>query len=277
MIKDGRSGRQCSDRNNISFPSLAWRVSGGDNTVMASARTYIGIDGCRAGWFCVILDDGGGWSFCVAPDAHAVGKLAVAADSMLIDIPIGLPDSGPDGRLCDREARQLLGRGRASSVFSAPARRTLAAVSYPNALELNRQATGRGLSKQAWNIVPKIREIDTLLCDNRELRGVLRECHPELCFRALNGNRAMQYNKKKVNGQQERLAVLERYFPQCRALFEQVCGAFLRRQVARDDSIDAMVCAVTAKYGYGGYQSVPASPARDGQGLPMEIVYCTPE
>ena len=264
-------------RNIISFPSLAWRVSGGDNTVMASARTYIGTDGCRAGWFCVILDDGGGWSFCVAPDARAVGELAVAAASMLIDIPIGLPDAGPDGRLCDRQARQLLGRGRASSVFSAPARGTLAATSYPDALELNRQATGSGLSRQAWNIVPKIREIDTLLCDNRELRGVLRECHPELCFRALNGNRAMQYNKKKVNGQQERLAVLERCFPHCHALFEQVCGAFLRRQVARDDILDAMVCAVTAKYGYGRYQTVPASPARDRQGLPMEIVYCTPE
>ena len=47
------------------------------------------------------------------------------ADSVLIDIPIGLSDSGPGGRLCDREARQLLGCGRVSSVFSAPARRTL--------------------------------------------------------------------------------------------------------------------------------------------------------
>jgi predicted RNase H-like nuclease len=258
------------------FSPLVWRVNGGDNTAMASPRTFIGIDGCRAGWFCVVLDERTNWSCRLAPDARAVGELAIEADSVLIDIPIGLPDSGSDGRLCDREARQLLGRGRASSVFSAPARRTLAAVSYPDALELNRQATGRGLSLQAWGIVPKIREIDTLLCDNRALRGVLRECHPELCFRALNGKQAMQYNKKKVNGQQERLAVLEHYFPQCHALFEQVCGEFLRRQVARDDIIDAMVCAVTAKSGYGGYRTAPVSPTRDGQGLPMEIVYCKP-
>jgi predicted RNase H-like nuclease len=189
---------------------------------MDPAVTFIGIDGCRAGWFCVILDEGDAWSCRLAPDAHAVAELAMEADSVLIDIPIGLSDSGPDGRLCDREARQLLGRGRASSVFSAPARRTLAAASYPDALVLNRQATGRGLSKQAWNIVPKIREIDTLLCGNRALRGVLRESHPELCFRALNGKQAMQYNKKKEEGQQQRLAVLEHYFPQCRTLFE--CG-----------------------------------------------------
>lgn len=243
---------------------------------MAPSRAFIGIDGCRAGWCCVILDAANGWSCRVVPDARAVGELAQGAASVLIDIPIGLHDSGPDGRLCDREARRLLGRGRASSVFSAPARHTLAAASYLNALELNRQATGRGLSKQAWNIVPKIRDIDTLLCDTRALRGVLRECHPELCFRALNGRRAMQHNKKTADGQLERLAVLERYFPSCHALFEQACTRFLRRQVARDDIIDAMVCALTAKYGYGDYRTVPASPARDGQGLPMEMVYCLP-
>jgi predicted RNase H-like nuclease len=243
---------------------------------MASARTFIGIDGCRAGWFCVLLDAGDNWSCRLAPDAHAVGELSIEADSVMIDIPIGLPAAGSGGRLCDREARQLLGRGRAASVFSAPARRTLAATSFAQALELNRQATGRGLSLQAWGIVPKIRDIDTLLREEGRLRGVLRECHPELCFRALNGKQAMQYNKKKREGRQERLLVLEHYFPQCHALFEQACGRFLRREVARDDIIDAMVCAVTAKLGYGRYLTAPARPAQDGQGLPMEIVYHAP-
>jgi predicted RNase H-like nuclease len=247
-------------------------VDGGDNAAMASTRTFIGIDGCAAGWCCVVLDAADGWSCRVAPDAHAVGKLASGADSALIDIPIGLPETGPGGRSCDREARRLLGRGRASSVFSAPARRTLAATSYAQALELNRQATGRGLSLQAWGIVPKIRAIDALLRDNRALRGVLRECHPELCFWGLNDGQAMQHNKKKRQGQQERLSVLERYFPQCRSLFGQACGEFPRRRVARDDIIDAMVCAVTAKQGFGAYRTAPAVAANDGQGLPMEIV-----
>jgi predicted RNase H-like nuclease len=241
---------------------------------MAAARTFIGIDGCPAGWFCVVLDDRDHWSFCVEQNEYGVGELAAGADSVLIDIPIGLCDTGPDGRMCDRGARRLLGRGRASSVFSAPARRTLAATRYQDALELNRQATGRGLSLQAWGIVPKIRAIDALLCDNRALRGLLRECHPELCFWALNGRQAMQFNKKQGQGQQERLAVLEPYFPQCHALFAQASGEFLRRQVARDDIIDAMACAVTAKLGYGGYRTLPPRPQRDGQGLPMEIVYC---
>jgi predicted RNase H-like nuclease len=256
----------------FTIPSLVCCANASDNTVMNSSRTFIGIDGCRAGWFCVVLD-GDGWSYCVAPDADTIAKLAVEADCVLIDIPIGLIDAGTAGRSCDREARRLLGRGRAASVFSAPARRTLAATGYPDALERNRQATGRGLSKQAWNILPKIREIDELLRDHQLLRGVLREAHPELCFLALNDKRAMHYNKKKWEGQQERLQVLQRYFPHCRALFEQACGEYQRCRVARDDILDAMVCAVTARYGYGRYRTVPASPARDGQGLPMEIVY----
>jgi len=159
-------------------------------------------------------------------------------------------------------------------VFAAPARSTLAAASYAQALELNRQATGRGLSIQAWCIVPKIRDIDTLLRENHRLQGLLRECHPELCWWALNGKRPMRYNKKQREGQQERLAVLGRYFPACRLLFEQVSRAVQRRHVAHDDIIDAMVCAVTANYGIDRFRTVPARPPVDGQGLPMEMVYC---
>ena len=243
---------------------------------MTTGRTFIGIDACRSGWFCVLLDaDMNGW-YRVAADADEVGELACEADSVLIDIPIGLPGDGPDGRACDREARHLLGAGRASSVFSAPARRTLSATSYSSALSLNRQATGRGLSKQAWNIVAKIREVDTLLRSNRTLQHVLHECHPELCFWALNGKRAMQYSKKTAEGQQERLHVLQQYLAGGHALFEQACHDFLRREVARDDIIDAMVCAVTARLCYGAYRTLPTNPVTDGQGLPMQIVYCLP-
>jgi predicted RNase H-like nuclease len=244
--------------------------------VKAATRTFIGIDGCPAGWFCVVLDPAGNGSFQVAPEAHAVGALAATAASALIDIPIGLIEAGPDGRLCDREARRLLGPGRAASVFSAPARPTLAATGYAHALALNRRATGRGLSRQAWNLVPGIRAIDTLLDEDRALRGVLRECHPELCFWALNGGRAMQHSKRQAAGRQERLAVLGRELPRCRALFEQACGRFRRRDVARDDIIDALACALTAKLGYGAYRTLPSEPPRDRRGLPMEIVYCRP-
>ena len=65
-------------------------------------------------------------------------------------------------------------------MFPAPARQSLAASNYQEALAINRESTGRGLSQQAWAIIPKIREIDELLRSSASLQGVMRECHPEL-------------------------------------------------------------------------------------------------
>jgi predicted RNase H-like nuclease len=239
---------------------------------MTAQRTFIGIDGCRAGWFCVLLDAAGRLEYRLMPDARALGELAAAADSVLIDIPIGLVEAGPGGRVCDRAARQQLG-ARAASVFSPPARGALAARSYAEALALNRKVTGRGLSLQTWGLVPKIRAIDRLLRTRTALRGVLRECHPELCFQALNNGQVMQYPKKQPAGARERLTLLERCLPGCQALYEQACGQFLRREVARDDILDALACALTAWLGGGTYRTLPDEPPQDGQDLAMEIVY----
>jgi predicted RNase H-like nuclease len=237
---------------------------------------YLGVDGCKNGWFCVSPGDNGDWSYRVIKDAKTLGEYAAHASSVLIDIPIGLLDKGTEERQCDKEARRLLRPKRSSSVFPAPARQTLQAVSYEQAQQFNRSSIGRGLSQQSWNIVPKIREIDDLLSSKSSLQGVVRECHPELCFWALNGNNAMRYNKKKEEGRHERLDVLENYFAPCHELFEQASSQYLRRQVALDDIIDAMVCAVTAKYGYNNYTTVPALPSKDTRGLPMEMVFWLP-
>jgi predicted RNase H-like nuclease len=239
---------------------------------MQAGATFLGIDGCRAGWCCVQLAGTDGGSCRVVPDARGVGELAASVDAALIDIPIGLVEAGPGGRDCDRAAPRLLG-ARAASVFSPPARATLAARDYAQALVLNRRATGRGLSLQAWHIVPKIRAVDALLRDRPELRGVLREAHPELCFRVLNGGAVMQHNKRRPAGVSERLAVLTRWLPVAPALFDRACARYPRRDLARDDILDAMACAVAACAGYGRYRTLPATPPRDGQGLAMEIVY----
>ncbi|MGB5443249.1 MAG: DUF429 domain-containing protein, partial [Gammaproteobacteria bacterium] len=147
---------------------------------------YAGIDGCSDGWFCVRLGRNGEWEFSLLPDASSLLKITRSSGLVLIDIPIGLMESGREERECDRLARQLLGPRRASSVFPSPARRTLDAVTYEEALRLNRAQTERGISLQTWNITPKIREIDDLLTEHPCLIGVIRECHPELCFWSLN-------------------------------------------------------------------------------------------
>jgi hypothetical protein len=48
----------------------------------------------------------------------------------------------------------------------------------------------------------------------------LREVHPEVCFWALAGGRAMEHSKKTAAERRERLAVLMRYKPEAGVLIE---------------------------------------------------------
>ena len=239
------------------------------------ASRYAGIDGCPGGWFCVGLDADTSWSVSVIA-TDAVGSVATTATAALIDIPIGLPDKGVEERLCDREARRKLGRGRGSSVFPVPARASLRARDFAEALAINRQITGRGISKQSWLIAPKIRAVDDLMQADRSLRGVLRESHPEVCFWALNGAKSMRYKKKTPEGRDERMALLLKLFPAADSLFNEATTRYRRKEVAQDDIVDALVLAVSARLGAGRYRSLPADPPRDATGLAMEMVFFAP-
>ncbi|MEZ5232592.1 MAG: DUF429 domain-containing protein [Acidimicrobiales bacterium] len=150
----------------------------------AAPAPVAGLDGCRRGWVLALLDPAG--RLCVEvhdrfADAMAAG---VGAGSVIIgaDIPIGLPADGR--RRADVEARRLLGVRR-SSVFPTPCRAVLGAADYAEALVQSRAASGKGLSKQAWNLVPKMREVDRWVTPRHEAR--LHEVHPELAFARLAG------------------------------------------------------------------------------------------
>ena len=62
------------------------------------------------------------------------------AELLLVDIPIGLPETGAE-RACDLMARRLLGP-RKSSVFPVPVRQAVHAPTYQEACDLNATATG---------------------------------------------------------------------------------------------------------------------------------------
>ncbi|MBP1156496.1 putative RNase H-like nuclease [Paenibacillus sp. PvR052] len=98
------------------------------------------------------------------------------AGLLLIDMLIGLA-AATEPRRCDVLARQLLKLGRASSIFPAPVREVLTASDYVDANALQRRVSGRGLSRQSWALVPKIRSLDELRC--RAGRGVRRDLKNE--------------------------------------------------------------------------------------------------
>jgi predicted RNase H-like nuclease len=167
----------------------------------------------------------------------------------------------------------LLGRPRASSVFTPPLRPSLAYATREEASVRNFDLCRKKIGVQTWGIAPKIREVDQFLRANREARRKIREVHPELLFWSLNGKRAMSHNKKKREGFEERLAVLERHFTRARDLVDEALSEFRRNQVAKDDILDALAAAVTGLRGRGGLTSIPECPERDEHQLPMEMVY----
>lgn len=233
----------------------------------------IGVDGCRGGWICIALRgaDDPSPQWWVSAEFEEILARWPTADRVLVDIPVGLLDAGPERRSPDVLARRALGGKRASSVFNAPIRPVLEAPDYAAANARSRRLTGRGLSRQSWAIVPKIRQVDRLLRSRPEWIGRVREVHPELCFQAFAGGRSMRHNKKTDEGFQERLELLAGRYPEA----ERVMGSILLhegKRVARDDAVDALAAALTG-VGDGALQTIPESPERDAAGIPMEMVF----
>ena len=231
-----------------------------------------GIDGCRAGWVVVLAHplarDAQAHQVTICARFDEVLALLPSSTVSAVDIPIGLlAEHQPGGRDCDRCARRLLGR-RASSVFTPPTRPLLDATHYS-------QVRGHGLSIQAFNILPKIREVDRVMTPALQQR--VYEAHPELAFQSLAGH-PLQHRKKTVAGREERLRVLDNIpsllFHGIRAACERILRGCKRTDVAPDDILDAYVLLWTAlRIWRAQAHCVPRIPPHDARGLRMEIWY----
>lgn len=231
----------------------------------------VGVDGCKKGWFYVQLGND-------EPVFGVVAELSLLLDSLptdsvvLVDIPIGLrEDQGGGGRLCDIEAKKILAPKKSSSVFPAPCRQAVYASSYEEGSALNKRILDKKLSTQSWAITSKIREVDELFQGSKRARSMVREVHPEVCFRGLTGA-PMDHSKKTREGFTERLGVLSTHLP---GATEIAAHAFLEHggyEAARDDILDALVAAYCALR-IEDCSTLPAEPEIDPRGLPMEMVY----
>lgn len=234
-----------------------------------------GVDGCRGGWLMV-------WRAIGPEGTTSAAEVAVcqrwrdlpAADTVAVDMPIGLPESGRRG--CDMAARAHLGPRR-SSVFLDLRRPLLGFADYASA-NAWAKADGAGLSKQAWNLLPKIRELDAAMTPEAQER--VRETHPELVFARLNGG-PMAEAKRTAGGVAARRALLES------AGFDRLddmLASLDRRLAAPDDLYDACALAWCAgRMAAGRAKRLPAeaeplldvprldAPDLDARGLRMEI------
>ena len=213
-----------------------------------------GVDGRRGGWVVATVDVTGPARLqsleYVAPLAPVLAEdLAVIA----VDMPIGLSNTG--SRACDMAARALL-QPHGSRVFPAPPRVALEhRDDYAAACEASRAATGKAISRQAWNLLAAITEVDALADDDR-----IVECHPELAFALMQGH-PIDERKKTAEGRAARLALIRQWLPD---LADPAYG---------DDGLDALACAWSAaRVLHGSAVTLPAGePPRDDRGRPMTI------
>lgn len=197
--------------------------------------------------------------------AQQRGLLAVT-----VDIPIGLP--GSSVRSADGEARTLLKPGRTSSVFNSPPLCAIKAESYEDALKRSRDHTGHGLSKQAYALIPKIKDVREVLEGRDFLAGACpqaAEVHPEVSFRDMAG-RPMSFHKSLQAGVAERLAALEPHFPNIvdSTVRTRICGP---PHPGLDDVLDAVAAAWTARRLIHGDATPLGGCEEDPEGYPMNI------
>jgi predicted RNase H-like nuclease len=146
----------------------------------------------------------------------------------------------------------------------------LAATTYAGACQIGEAADGRKLSQQAWSILPKIREVDKFLRADPTLNKWVREVHPELCFWAWNGGKAMAQRKKSSSGRAEREALVK---PLYGAAYAAARSSLRRGQYGNDDLLGAFAALWTGERVVAGKGIVvPAKPPVDSCGLRMEMV-----
>ena len=251
------------------------RVTPFVSAVMADIRlsgnallNAVGIDGCRAGWV-IAFRDGKEIRLVIIAQLSDLNDLLHPDTSVMIDMPIGLTD-GPSVRGCDALARERLRPHRSSSVFGVPARQVTRCTDYSQANALSRELCGKGISKQAFYLFPKIRELDDWLLSN-ERKGRWSECHPEVAFASLNGGEPLIASKKTEAGNQARQALLAE-LGEFEPAIEKALTSYRRKDVLADDLLDALVCLLTAERQPNDRQHLPEDAPVDERGLTMEIV-----
>lgn len=232
----------------------------------------VGVDGCMGKWLVVAITESRFEVNLMKTIGDVCGKYQ-NADSIMVDMPIGLPESLTDIRP-DSELRKRL-KGKASSVFSTPCRQSVYTADYTKAIEENKNALHISINPLSHAIIPKIREVDCFLQKNSEWKNRLVESHSEFCFAVLNKNTPIRENKQTLIGVQKRVEVLNQYYPESFSVVEQFQRTAPTALCSKlDNVIDALALAVVGSVGIkNGFRTIPQVPMEDSTGIKMQVVY----
>ena len=226
--------------------------------------SVVGVDGAPGGWIAArLITDSGDLAIefhqTIAPLIAELDDPQNDVEVIAVDMPIGLSTDG--NRHSDRLARELLGPRR-STFFPTPIRSVLDFDDYGEANAHSKSTIGAGLSKQAWNLLPKIAEIDELW--NEALAGRLVEAHPEVCFAQMSGTPVMT-KKATPEGRAERGRLLEAALS---IPVADLVEAAPRRFVV--DTVDALALLWTARRVSEG-QALSLGGEFDSKNRPMNL------
>jgi len=202
---------------------------------------WIGIDGCRGGWIIA-------WLKADQPaEVHSVETLqpflkkAPKEAIILIDMILyKAKESYP--RPFDRLAKSQLGKWH-SRVFPAPPQEALMAKDYPDACNRSLTHIGKKISKQCYNLFPKIREANHPSIPKEQLI----EYHPEIAFKQLNQNKIVEASKKTEVGRNQRQALIESHLPNIS--IASLSPPRKKHPWQTDDLFDALALALVAQNG----------------------------
>ncbi|MBT95003.1 MAG: hypothetical protein CL431_03435 [Acidimicrobiaceae bacterium] len=231
---------------------------------MAGRKWVAGVDGAQKGWVVAYVPLRKGQGTHLERYEH-FSDLKAVIESMnclatAVDMPMGLSDE-PNNEI-DQELRKRLGERR-SSLFPTPSTGVLKANTYEEALKLNREITGKGISIQAWNLVPQIRQVRQVIRPSDTDKFL--ECHPESSFAAMT-HTALQ-SKKTDEGVRQRMELLLEFIPDLHNVLDE-----LPKKCKIDDALDACAAAWTAKRYVRGKSLILGGDDYDKDGYPVRVI-----
>lgn len=235
--------------------------------IAATDSISIGVDGCKGGWIAAIFQQGK-LTVNKYSSFHGIVEDYPEFDEFLVDMVIGLPGSEKDIRP-DTYARRII-RERTSTIFPAPCRQAVYALTVGDAYNENERVLGKKFTPLTVGILPKMQELDVFLQDKPQYKNIIRESHPEVCFARLAG-RTVLTKKSEMDGMAERVKILLHYIPDLNLSKIAVLAKSLKCNA--DDIVDAICLAVTANLAtQGDIETIPESPMRDETGLYMQMI-----
>ena len=229
-------------------------------------KKIAGIDGSKGGWVCVSGYENNYKELKFEKLKKFSDIKSKNFSLVLVDIPVGLDiDLKKGGRIVDNLARKELLTNK-SSIFNAPSRLVLDAKNYEEANKINK-SKGMGLSKQSWNLVKKIKEVDEYIRNSNVT--IIFESHPEIIFQIMKRDK-ITTKKKNDEGIIERRNLLEKNG------FNKV---FLKKNLSardsfykKDDFIDACSLFWSANRAIAKTEvKIPNDIVFDSEGIIMQI------